>query len=887
MWLCAGALVSAAWPGGGGWALASAGLVAVAVACRPGGAGAGVLLAAAWGLLGLGLGQTALYRVAVDDVRLVLGERAELVSLEVVLEQGPRWSTAPAAPVGWARPGQPEVAASWLGRVVRANGMPASGRVRVRAEGPAAAVRWRSGDRVSVVGRWATALGPSNPGQTDLAWAERVRGVRGTVSVRGGGATPGAGAQPAALSGEAPLTAVLGWWRSAAAARLADGFGPSFTHEAKVLSALLLGEMDASLTPLFERFQRLGAAHHLVVSGTHLAVVGGFVWLVLRAASVWSLGRWLTPRSTLVMALLCVSAYGLAVSPGDAVTRSVLLSLLAGAALLWARTVNVLNLLGLCAVVMVWVWPPAVFKAGFQLTFAVVWALVAAAPALAGSLRLWRDRDVAVADGWLLAGASGSAGGGAGGGAGSTDGGDDGGEAAAGRKRVWAARLRRWAWGPGLTGASAALVAWWMSVPILAFHVGQVALWGAVASVLLTPVVFAAVVIAALKLVLSAVCPPLSGVWAWGGVGAAWALERSADALAWALGTADGVPTAGRVSAWTAAGLCVLLAAAARWGMPPPATAARGDRPAEGRQVRTRLRCTAVWVAVAGGVLTVPLAGGWRTEALDGVRLTLLSVGAAQCAVLEHGDGTASVFDAGAGGGSNVVRDVLEPLFREVGVRRVRRLVLSHGDADHAGGAATLLRRWPTGELVVGESLVARAQGERARGVTGVSSAAFAAAEATGTPVRVACRGDTWRDGELAVDVLWPGAGAWEGLSDNDASLVLRLHYAGRVVLLCSDVEHVGQAALLAEPGSVRCDVLVLPHHGTHEPTLLPLVRSSEAGVVLVSDDRTPTRGQRKALGELDGGPWRLLRTSEVGAVRVKLGRDGRLDVDSGRSWAR
>lgn len=878
MWLCAGVLVSASWPGGGGWALASAGLVAVAVASRPGGAGAGVLLAAAWGLLGLGLGQTALYRVAADDVRRVLGERAELVRLEVVLEEGPRWSTPPSALAGRARPGRPEVTAtaSWLGRVVRANGVAASGRVRVRAEGPAAAVLWRNGDRVSVAGRWATASGPFNPGQADLAWAERVRGVRGTVSVRGGGATAGARAQPAAVPGDAGLTSVLGWWRSAAAARLVEGFGPSFTHEAKVLSALLLGEMDASLAPLFERFQRLGAAHHLVVSGTHLAVVGGFVWLVLRAASVWWWGRWLTPRSTLVTAMLCVSGYGLAVSPGDAVTRSVLLSLLAGAALLWARPVNVLNLLGLCAVVMVWVWPPAVFKAGFQLTFAVVWALVAAAPALAASLRLWRDRDVAVADGWLLAGASGGAGG---------EVSDNGGRSV--RPCQWAARLRRWAWGPGLTAASAALVAWWMSVPILAFHVGQVAWWGAVASVALTPVVFAAVVIAALKLVLSAVCPPLSGVWAWGGVGAAWALERSADALAWVLGTGDGVPTAGRVSAWMAAGLCVSLAAAARWGMPPPATAARGDRPAEGRQVRTRLRCTAVWLAVAGGVLTVPVAGGWRTEALEGVRLTLLSVGAAQCAVLEHGDGTASVFDAGAGWGGDVMRDVLEPLFREVGIRGVRRLVLSHGDADHAGGAALLLRRWPTGELVVGESLVARAQGERARGATGVSSAALAAAEATGTPVRVACRGDTWRDGELTVDVLWPGAGAWEGLSDNDASLVLRLHYAGRVVLLCSDVEHVGQAALLAEPGSVRCDVLVLPHHGSDEPTLLPLVRSSEAGVLLVSDDRTPTRAQRKAFSELDGGPWTLLRTSEVGAVRVKLGRDGRLDVDSGRSRAR
>lgn len=884
MSLCGGVLLSATWTGGGGIALLAAGLLAAAVAVRPSAPPAGLVILLAWGLLGFGLGGAALFRMAGNDVRRTLGARAELVRVELVLEDGPRRNASPASPTAEA--------GVWIAQVVRANGVAASGRIRLRVEGTwgsgtggAEEPEWaspafRAGDRVTVVGRWNTPEPPSNPGQSDPIWAERVRGVAGTVTAR----SP----RQMALLPESTWSPSrwLGAWRQGALRWLDAGFTDRQAHERRVLAALLLGHRDGRLSELFERFELLGASHHLVVSGTHLTVVGGFVFLLLRAVAVSRWGVWLTPRRTLGLTLLTVGGYGLAVVPGEPVTRSVLLSLLLGAGVAAGRPVRLLNLLGLCALVMVVSEPAVVFRAGFQLTFGVVWALCAATPALAATARLYRDRDVEVADRWLRAGMGGLPGG--------VRAGEE--NVVAATLRRWAAVTRAWAWGTGLTVASAATAAWMMSVPILACHTGQVAWWGALASVALSPAVFIALVLAALKLVLSAALPAGSGLWAWGASGGVWLLETCSGLLAWMAGSLGGASTGVRIGGWTALALGLLMAAAVRWGTPDRAgvsTRSAGQsawpgtlkRLAPGARRTTRRTCTALWFATAVALTTVPLLSRWmHTRPEPGLRLTLLSVGSAQCAVLEHGDGSASVFDVGTGGARDVVRDLLEPLFAQRGVNRLRRVVLSHGDADHAGGAATLLARFPVGELVVGEAMWEQAGQETADRPPTLAAQTLACAQERGTPVRVVRAGDTWHDGDLVVDVLHPPEGVWGGWSENDASLVLRLQATGRVVLLCGDVERAGQAMLLERPGLLRCDVLVVPHHGADEPTLLPLVSASEASWLLVSDDRTPTASQNRARRALASGPRTVLRTSEVGAVTVHIGPTGRLDVSSVRS---
>lgn len=840
--LCVGVLAASRWSGGGSAALVLAVVLAV-IAAVTGRARWGAVLGA-WGMLGLGLGQIALYRTASDDVTQVVGGGPQLVQMTVRIVDGPRWSAD--------RFGRNS--ATWTADAIAVGDRAATGRVRVRVGDGAQAMGLRAGERLTLLGHWSVPTPPSNPGQVDFAWIDRTRGIRGTLSVRGP-------AQVVSRStGEAWVSSALGGWRAGAVSLLSRGFPASREEEARILRALLLGETDGRLAELHDLFQRLGVTHHLVVSGTHLAVVGGFVWVLLRAVMGLWWAAWLTPRRVLGVTLGVVAAYGLAVAPGEAVSRSVMLALLVGAGLMLGRQVNVLNLLGLCCLVLVVLDPLAVLRPGFQLTFGVVWALCVVTPPLSAAIRRFRDPDVAVADAWRLAGAESGRGGGW------------------GRAGVgWGVRWRRLAWGPGVTLVSAAVAAWLASVPIVAFHFGQLSPWAAIASVLLSPVVFTAIVIAALKVVLTGLLPFLAGVWAIPAWMSAALLRESAEALA-VLPAGDVGGTA--IGAWAALLLAAVLGGAALWGTPKPPIVLPGAIPPPRDETRERRHAAVAWFAAAAVILMTPLAAKWRPQDHGGLRLTLLSVGAAQCAVLEHPDGSATVIDAGSSG-SDVYRHVLEPFLRYRRITTLRRVVLSHGDADHTAGAALLVSRRRVGELVVGEQFVHAAEADLARGEDSPAAAALATARQRGVPVRVAAGGDSWRIEGLTLDVLHPEPGRWQGLTPNDASLVLRVQYAGRVILLGSDVEETGQGLLLASPALLRSDVLVAPHHGSHERTLLPLIEATHAEYVLVSDDPTPSGTQTRFFSQMTGRNERLLRTSQAGAITVTISPAGQLGVST------
>lgn len=76
---------------------------------------------------------------------------------------------------------------------------------------------------------------------------------------------------------------------------------------------------------------------------------------------------------------------------------------------------------------------------------------------------------------------------------------------------------------------------------------------------------------------------------------------------------------------------------------------------------------------------------------------------------------------------------------------------------------------------------------------------------------------DTLDASEAKVRVLWPTAevASQKQLSDNDKSLVCLIEYAGRKVLLCSDIEGPAQERVLALYPDLKADVVVVPHHGS------------------------------------------------------------------------
>jgi competence protein ComEC len=187
----------------------------------------------------------------------------------------------------------------------------------------------------------------------------------------------------------------------------------------------------------------------------------------------------------------------------------------------------------------------------------------------------------------------------------------------------------------------------------------------------------------------------------------------------------------------------------------------------------------------------LPAAGRFEVVAVDVGQGT---------SVLVRTQGHLLVVDAGPqySRESDAGQRVLLPLLRARGETRIDRLLLSHRDADHVGGAAALLQGLPVGDLY--SSLEPE---HRLR--------------AMGAPPTRCEAGQTWDWDGVHFEVLHPQAADYDRkLKSNAMSCVLRVSAGQGSVLLPGDIEREQEAALVAALGpALRSDILVVPHHGS------------------------------------------------------------------------
>lgn len=250
---------------------------------------------------------------------------------------------------------------------------------------------------------------------------------------------------------------------------------------------------------------------------------------------------------------------------------------------------------------------------------------------------------------------------------------------------------------------------------------------------------------------------------------------------------------------------------------------------------------------------------------------TLLDVGQGLAAVVRTRAGTL-VYDTGPGfeSGFNTGSLAVAPFLATQGVGQLDTLILSHGDRDHAGGAAGLLERVPAVRILSGEP------------------------EALALPGVEPCRaGQHWEWSGVQFRILSPpGDGPSEG---NAASCVLRVQAGGRSILLPGDIGRDLEQDLIRRQGSaLRSDILVAGHHGSATSTGDAFLAAVDPRLILYSTGYAnrfgfPSRAVRQRVSAR-GIP--SVDTAISGAVELRLLADGRLegprtwrDGPSGRLW--
>lgn len=232
-----------------------------------------------------------------------------------------------------------------------------------------------------------------------------------------------------------------------------------------------------------------------------------------------------------------------------------------------------------------------------------------------------------------------------------------------------------------------------------------------------------------------------------------------------------------------------------------------------------------LWLAGLGALLAllpagVPLRGLGALLMLPGLfppvpapgeglaRITVLDVGQG-LAVLVRTRDHALLYDAGPRQGSydSGARVVL-PNLKAAGIDTLDVMLLSHADADHAGGALAVARGLPPDRVLSGE--VGRLQPQlRARDCED---------------------GARWEWNEVGFTTWWrPDA------DSNAASCVLRVEARGERLLLTGDIDARREAELVASGKPLAAEWLVAPHHGSRSGSSAGFIDAVQPRGVLIS----------------------------------------------------
>jgi competence protein ComEC len=191
---------------------------------------------------------------------------------------------------------------------------------------------------------------------------------------------------------------------------------------------------------------------------------------------------------------------------------------------------------------------------------------------------------------------------------------------------------------------------------------------------------------------------------------------------------------------------------------------------------------------------------------------------------------------------------VLLPFLRAQGIAKIDSLIISHGDNDHIGGAASLMRGIPAEKVLTS---VPQQLSEY-------------------SPIE--CKaGQSWLWDEVRFTMLSPQQAL---VSRNDNSCVLKIQSKHGTILLTGDIEVAAESWLVETYGKdLKTDVLVAPHHGSRTSSTVPFLQAVQPDYVLIP------AGYRNQFGHPDEDV--LARYQQINAKWLNSANSGAISVNA------
>lgn len=199
-----------------------------------------------------------------------------------------------------------------------------------------------------------------------------------------------------------------------------------------------------------------------------------------------------------------------------------------------------------------------------------------------------------------------------------------------------------------------------------------------------------------------------------------------------------------------------------------------------------------------------PAPGDFWVSVLDvGQGLAVIVQTARHLLVYDTGPRIPGGFDAG--------RDVVSPYLTWLGVNTIDKMIISHGDNDHSGGALALLSAWKIPELLTSVPAMFK-----------------------NSPAQHCLAGVDWEWDGVPFRLLSPIAP--QPYQGNNSSCVLQIGKGRQRLLLSGDIEKETEEELVQRYGvSLQSSVLIAPHHGSKTSSTLGFLEKVQPQQVIFS----------------------------------------------------
>jgi len=199
---------------------------------------------------------------------------------------------------------------------------------------------------------------------------------------------------------------------------------------------------------------------------------------------------------------------------------------------------------------------------------------------------------------------------------------------------------------------------------------------------------------------------------------------------------------------------------------------------------------------------------------------------------------------------------------RHLGLTHVNRLILSHAQSDHLGGAISLMQSMNRVDELWLPDVPSAYEKDSVKAI-------IAYAKDSGITIKWLAKGDHVAGDGYDISILWPPRGHVAS-NKNNTSLVLQVEVGGKSLLWPGDIEIPAESAMLAD-GLEAVDMMLMPHHGSRTSSHAAFVKALSPGLVVAQTGFTNRYGFPNK---------QVVKTYQMTGSAVKNSREGAVVVD-------